>query len=117
MTAPSREVFLPSDLELSRLLERAEGGNAADFVEARARLHPDSAARWIEVAGAYAMYDGPKSPVTQTFGLGLFDPVTSDHLEELEAFFLERGAPVYHEVSPIAGLPIIDLLVDRGYRP
>ena len=26
----------------------------------------------MEVAGAYAMYDGPRSPCTQTFGLGLF---------------------------------------------
>jgi GNAT superfamily N-acetyltransferase len=114
MAAPE---LLVSDLELARRLERAEASNGADFVEARARLRPESGARWIEVAGANAMYDGPKSPVTQTFGLGLFDAVASEHLDELEAFFRERGAPVHHEVSPIAGLPVIDLLVDRGYRP
>lgn len=58
-------------------LERAEA--VAGFVEARARLQPESGAQGIEVAGAYAMYDGPRSPVTQTFGLGLFQmPAAAD---------------------------------------
>jgi hypothetical protein len=38
-------------------------------------------------------------------------------LDKLEAFFRERGAPVCHEVSPLAGVPVTDLLSQRGYRP
>jgi hypothetical protein len=106
-----------ADLSLARRLERAEARAGANFVEARARLCPDSGAVWIEVAGAYAMYDGVASPITQTFGLGLFEPVTSVELERIEAFFLERGAHVDHEVCPIADKSLWPLLNQRGYVP
>lgn len=109
--------FLFSDLALARRLEMAEGQANADFVETRARVFPESAARWIEVAGAYAMYDGIKSPLTQTFGLGLFDAVAQPEMERVEEFYRERGAAVVHEVSPLAGLPLLALLHERGYHP
>jgi GNAT superfamily N-acetyltransferase len=106
-----------SDIALSRRLERAEGRSNADFVEARAKLFPESGAQWIEVAGAYAMFDGIGSPMTQTFGLGVFDPVTQADLEKLEEFFQQRGAHVHHEVSPMADVSLLALLNDRGYQP
>ena len=59
------------------------------------------------------MFDGPSSPVTQTFGLGLFSQPKTADLERLESFFLDRGAPVLHEVSPLAGLSVADLLSRR----
>jgi GNAT superfamily N-acetyltransferase len=106
-----------SDLSLSRRLERAEGRSNADFVEARAKLSPESGAEWIEVAGAYAMFDGIGSPLTQTFGLGVFDPVTPTDMEKLEEFFQQRGAHVHHEVSPLAEASLLTLLNERGYQP
>ncbi len=106
-----------SDLALARRLERAEGRGNADFVETRATHFPDSGAQWIEVAGAYAMFDGVGSPLTQTFGLGVFDPVAPAEMEKLEEFFLQRGAHVHHEVSPIADPSLLTLLNERGYRP
>jgi GNAT superfamily N-acetyltransferase len=106
-----------ADLDLARRLERTEMAGGAHFIEARRRLSPDVGALWSEMAGAYAMFDGANSPVTQTFGLGLFGEVTESDLDELEAFFLERGAPVCHEVSPLAGVPVADMLSRRGYRP
>ena len=106
-----------ADLELARRLERPEAVAGARFVEARRRLSPDAGAQWIEAGGVYAMFDGPASPVTQTFGLGLFAEPTAGDLDRLESFFLERGAPVRHEVSPLAGLPVADQLCQRGYRP
>lgn len=113
----TRQALPFSDLELARRLERAEAHSNAKFVEARARVFPESGARWIEVAGAYAMFDGVESPITQTFGLGLFDPVTASELETIERFFEERGAPVFHEVSPLADLLLLDLFHQRSYRP
>jgi len=104
-------------LELARRLERPEAIAGARCVEARRRLSPEVGAHWIEVAGTYAMFDGPASPITQTFGLGLFAETTAADLDRLETFFQERGAPVFHEVSPLAGLPLADLLSERGYRP
>lgn len=106
-----------SDRALSQRLERAEATANARHVEARARLAPSLGACWIEVAGAYAMFDGVDSPCTQTFGLGLFDTPTPAHLDELEAFFRERDAEVFHETSPMADPALITLLGARGYKP
>ena len=106
-----------ADLELARRLERTEAVSSARFVEARLRVFPESGATWMETAGVYAMFDGPDSPVTQTFGLGLFAPATPEVLDQLEDFFHSRGAAVNHEVSPLAGIELFRLLVERGYRP
>lgn len=80
-------------------------------------MQPALGAAWTEVAGAYAMFDGPESPITQTFGLGMFDPVGDAEMERVERFFIDRGAGVHHEVSPMAPAPLLDLLNRRGYRP
>ena len=109
--------FIFSDLNLSRRLERAEAQGNVDFVEARAAVSPESGAGWVEVAGAYAMFDGVESPLTQTFGLGLFQTPTASDLQRIEEFFKERGAPVYHEVSPLADPSTFTLLNERGYEP
>jgi Acetyltransferase (GNAT) domain len=106
-----------ADLALARRLERAEATSNARFVELRAGLDPGRGACWIEVGGAYAMYDGPSSPVTQTFGLGMFQAPTADDFDRLERFFFDRGAPADHEVSPQADPATLALLLERGYRP
>ncbi len=117
MSDGAEEAYPLSDLALARRLERTEARSNAAFIEARARLQPESGAEWIEVAGAYAMYEGAGSPLTQTFGLGLFDAVTDAEMQALEEFFLQRGAPVFHEVSPLADLELLALLSQRGYQP
>jgi hypothetical protein len=105
------------DRTLSEKLERVEGRANADFVETRGRLQPGSGARWVEVGGTYAMFDGAESPCTQTFGLGLFEDSSVEHLIEIECFFADNNAPVFHEVSPMADPRLIPLLNDRGYHP
>jgi hypothetical protein len=112
----SRETLF-SDRILSQKLERTEARANAGFVETRARLFPDSMAEWIEVGGAYAMFDGVESPLTQTFGLGVFDEITAVELDKLESFFKQHDAPVFHEVSPLADANLIGLLNERGYQP
>lgn len=106
-----------SDITLSRRLERAEGHACVQFAEARRRLFPESGATWIECAGAYAVFDGVDSPVTQSFGLGIFEELSAASLDTIERFFRERGAPVQLEVSPLAGVAAIDMLCSRNYRP
>ena len=69
------------------------------------------------MAGAVVLFDGPISPITQTFGLGLHQTVTADDLAAIEDFFHSRGAPVQHEVSPLADDSTFALLNARGYRP
>jgi GNAT superfamily N-acetyltransferase len=109
--------MLFSGLALSRRLERAEGRACMQFAATRRKLFPGSGSAWIECAGAFVVFDGVDSPVTQTFGLGIFEPLTGASLDTIERFFLDRGAPVHHEVSPLAGVAALDLLCARRYRP
>ncbi len=113
-----RQQFVPLvDLALSRRLERAEAHANRRFVESRAKRVPELGAGWIEAGGAYAMFDGVGSPLTQTFGLGVFEPVTPSVLDTLEAFLASRGSDSIHEVSPLADPSALALLNTRGYRP
>jgi GNAT superfamily N-acetyltransferase len=105
-----------TDLALARRLERAEAAANANFVEAHARLAPEAAFTWMEVAGTYAMFDGVESPCTQTFGLGMFASPTAEDFERIEAFYRERGAATYQEVSPLADPAALDGLQSRGYK-
>jgi len=38
-------------------------------------------------------------------------------LDRIEQFFHGHGAEVFHEISPLAGIPLAQLLSARGYRP
>ena len=98
-------------------MERAEAVACSQYADARRRLFPDGGAGWIRCAGAYAVFDGVDSPLTQTFGLGVFEELRPESLDVIERFFLDRGAPVLHEVSPLAGVAALDLLCQRNYRP
>lgn len=117
MTHPHDDGYPLVDADLSRALERTEGSASAAFVDARARLQPARGAAWTEVAGAYAMFDGAGSPLTQTFGLGMFGAVGPAEMDALEAFYAARGADVFHEVSPLADPALLGLLTGRGYVP
>jgi GNAT superfamily N-acetyltransferase len=103
------------DRGLARRLERTEGSLGASFT--RVPQAAERGSTWQDFAGTYAIFDGADSPLTQSFGLGVFEPATPELLDGLEAFFWSRGAPAMHEVSPLAGVATTALLVDRGYRP
>jgi hypothetical protein len=86
--------MMTSDIALARRLERAEGYACRSFAKTAGRLLPERGSAWIECAGTWAVYDGLDSPLTQTFGLGLFEPVTPESLDMIERFFFERGCDV-----------------------
>jgi GNAT superfamily N-acetyltransferase len=113
----SKQEYPTADLDLARRLERAEGMANAAFVEARRALQPDTGATWTEIAGVYAMFDSVSSPVTQTFGLGIFDPFRETEFAEIEAFFESRGATTAHEVCSFAASETLSLLSARAYSP
>jgi GNAT superfamily N-acetyltransferase len=106
-----------SDRDLASRLEAAEGQASAQFAQARRKFHPESGAEWTRIAGTYVVFDGVDSPVTQTFGLGIYEELRPSSLDTIESFFFERGAHIDHEVSPHAGVRALDLLCERGYRP
>src|SRR5215213_6385565 len=93
-----------ADLPLARRLEQTEGRGNAAFVDAQARLDPASGALWKVAAGTSVMFAGVGSPITQTFGLGLHEPLLDSELDAIERFFTSRGSAVIHEVCPLAGV-------------
>jgi GNAT superfamily N-acetyltransferase len=111
------KAMLFSDPGLARRLERAEGRACVSFAEAQRELRPESGAEWIECAGALAVFNGVDSPVTQSFGLGLFVDLDAAALDHIERFFFDRGTAAVHEVSPLAGVAAMELLCARKYRP
>jgi len=113
----SAEVPHVTDVALSQRLERAEAKASAAYVESRSHAAPALGAEWRDFDGTYAMFDGVGSPLSQTFGFGLFSSPTSVQLEAIESFFRERGAEVFHEVSPLADPVVLGLMAERGYQP
>jgi hypothetical protein len=107
------------DSELSSRLEGTEGLANSRFIEARQRQSSEMtpAPAWIKVGSAFVMFDGVDSPLTQSFGLGMQGAVSSSEFEQIEAFFHEREAPVFLEVSPLAAPETLTLLNERGYQP
>lgn len=117
MKDPIEEQYPFADIDLARRFERTEAQGSVNFIEARAEAFPEVGAQWIEVAGAYAMLDAPGSPLSQTFGLGVFQPISAEELDRLEDFFLSNGAAVCHEVCPLADMSVFTLIKERGYQP
>jgi hypothetical protein len=106
-----------SDLTLARRLEKTEGHGNAAFVDAQARLDPSSGAIWKNIGGTFAMFAGVGSPITQSFGLGMHEPLADKDLDTIERFFTSRGSAVFHETCPLAGVEVFVKLSGRGYRP
>lgn len=106
-----------ADIDLARRLEGTEVRSSVQFVEARQKAFPEREATWIEVAGTHAMFDGVGSPITQTFGLGVFDPITAEQMNEIEEFYRSRGSEIFHEVCPLADPSVYELIRERRYQP
>jgi GNAT superfamily N-acetyltransferase len=105
------------DVELAQRLERAEVLATVAYVEARRSIQPSHGADWFQIAGVHAVFDGVESPLTQTFGLGIFEPTHSSTLDALERFFSVRGVKTAHEVSSLAASGTWEHLSSRGYSP
>jgi GNAT superfamily N-acetyltransferase len=113
--ATTNSVLFVTD-SLARRLETAEAMDAAGCAEAQCRLDVTGGASVKGVAGGVAVFCGAGSPLTHALGLGMHGSVTADDLDEVEAFFEERGAPVVLDLCPHADPSFRELLSDRHYR-
>jgi hypothetical protein len=107
---------LQLNLELARRIELAEAQVAAEAAEALQRLRPNSGAAVKRVAGGFAIYFGPNSPITQAVGLGLDGPVNDEEFDRLEEFYRSRNEAVRVETCPLADATFIEQFGKRGYR-
>jgi GNAT superfamily N-acetyltransferase len=103
------------DLELARTVELAEGEAAVVCANQMIALQPDSQAVVERIAGGYAVFCGPGSPLTQAVGLGLEGPVTAEEFDKLEAFYFSRNEPVRVETCPLADATLFEHYKSRRY--
>ncbi len=104
------------DLTLAQTLERAIALSGKHCAEAAKKLRPDLPVASEEIAGGLAVFTGTDSPLSQAIGVGLSGPVSEPELQRLEAFFLDRGAPVMLELCPFLDASLLRLLSERPYR-
>lgn len=78
-------------------------------------MQPEADCAVEAIAGGYAVYCGPGSPVTQAVGLGLSDEVIAEEFDQLERFYFSRGEPVRVETCPLAVPSLIEHYKERGY--
>ncbi|MCB9735336.1 MAG: GNAT family N-acetyltransferase [Deltaproteobacteria bacterium] len=105
-----------ADLELARRFEHTDAWGGALTVPAIRSLRPDVGAEALEVAGGLATYCGRTSPLTRARGVAVGEPISAAEVDQLEAFFFDRGAGVAITVCPFTHLSLTDALCARGYR-
>lgn len=113
----NEEGYRFADLALARRLEGKDAAGCMLISKAHGKHYPSSDSAAIAVAGGWAAFTGPHSPITQAFALGLHGPVSDDEMDTLEEFFRSRGASVFIEVCPLADASLLRHLGERGYRP
>ncbi len=106
------------DLGLARRIEGAAiRHDRFGYQRAAEGLHPEEPPAMLEVDGGVAIFNAPGSVLNTSFGLGLHGPVLPAHLDELEAFFVQRGERPRVEVCPLADPSLPAGLAARGYLP
>lgn len=105
------------DLALARRIETAYARDGERSASACRRLRPDVGATAERLAGGAMIFCGIGSFMTRALGVGLEGPVGDRELDELEAFYFERGADVQLDFCPFADGSLSRRLFDRGYRP
>jgi len=102
-------------IDLARELELVEAGAAVECAEmAKLAQSGDFAAE--RIAGGFAVYCGPDSPVTQAVGLGLLGAVREEEFDRLEDFYFRRRETVRVETCPMADATLVNEYKRRGYH-
>src|SRR5882724_4549019 len=109
------KLLIPT-IELARRIELAEAQAAVDSAEALLRRRADSSAAVSRIAGGFAVYCGPGSPLTQAVAIGLSGPVGLGEFQQLEEFYRSRREPVRVETCPLADASLVGYFGNHGYR-
>jgi ribosomal protein S18 acetylase RimI-like enzyme len=103
-----------ADEGLARRIESFEALVNSRSTEAWAR-HRDEPAALLRVGSGVAFFTGVGSPVTQAVGIGVGEPVSTQQLDEIEAFFFDRESAAMIHVTPWSDASMLAELGNRGY--
>src|SRR5689334_20059860 len=90
------------DRSLARRLESGTSWRGVNYARGYQLLHPDAQCAVQEIAGGYAIYVAPGSPLNCVRGMGMEGSVTQHDLQAVEDFFFQRGQPPLIYVCPFA---------------
>lgn len=108
-------MIILSDKTLAVRLETVEALNQVEYAKAYNRMGLEPEAAYKKIGSGYAVFAGVDSPLSQSFGLGLEGEVADDEVDDLEAFFRDRGGAVNVEICNMADMSLIQKLIGRGY--
>lgn len=100
---------------LAARIERADACLMRDTASAAVRRRPGTGAFATPLAGGFATFAAPGSPINKVAGLGFAGPLDPAELDAVERAYAERGTPVQVELSCLAEPGIGKLLSGRGY--
>jgi len=103
------------DHVLARRIEMHEAWSGRAHAEAQARRYPETGAVVLPIAGGCAVYCGPHSPLSYTYGLGMAGPVDAGDVQAIETFYGQRGLPARVRLCPLADPSLVRILAERGY--
>lgn len=108
---------LHADLATARRYSRVVDQILVDHVHAFAALKPEAGATTMSIGDGFALYYGKGTPPgpNRVTGLGMFGPVTEEHLQAAEAFYTERDLPCVVSVFPVADPSLTQQTAARGY--
>ncbi len=104
------------DRSLAIRLESGTAWRSVNYARGYQFLHPEAQCAAQEIAGGYAVYVAPGSPLNAARGLGMEAPVARPDLQAVEDFFFQRGQTARIYVCPFADESLFALLREGGYR-
>jgi len=87
-----------------------------EYARAQGRLHPELNCAAEPIAGGYAIYAGPGSPVNRAVGLGMHGAVHRADLSRIRQFYRDRGEVPAAQLCPLAHPSLLTLLGEAGYH-
>jgi len=107
--------MLFASTELAARIERAEARLMADVAGAAARRRPQGGCFATPLAGGFATFAAPGSPINKVAGVGFAGPLDAAELDAVERAYAVRGVPVQFELACLADPQVGALLTRRGY--
>src|SRR5947209_20327265 len=103
------------DRAFARRLEAVEEMPQVLYARVYQKMRPEVGAAEEEICGGHMVFAGLGSPIGRATGMGLDQPFTAQHLDQIEAFYRERKAPSQVDLTPMHGPEIFEMLQERGY--
>src|SRR5215470_10716451 len=103
------------DKALARRLESCEEMPQVLYARVFQKTRPEIGAAEEEICGGHMIFAGLGSPIGRATGLGFDEPITTEVLDKIEAFYAKRKAPSQVDLTPLHDVTIFEMFKERGY--